>query len=252
MKDIPLMDPETSEKGSQLLQLFARHIRELRAYSRLILPSVDPIDDVMQEASIVIWKKQEQLRNEEEFLPWAKTIVRNISFRHRRKAVTDRHVFDDELVDRILHEEESEHDGEAGADSKEYCALMACLNKLPDDRRQLILAPYGKPGTVKEIAEQSTRSPNSLYKLLQRLRLLQFHQHSRRTRATGGIPAGAASNPGEEPVDAARPLHVEQHVRVALELLEVPAVDRPAQVIRDSPDGLVQFGALGFFGGRRH
>jgi RNA polymerase sigma-70 factor (ECF subfamily) len=98
--------------------------------------------------------------------------VRNISFRHRRKIIRDRHVFDDELLDRILNEEESEQreDNEGREGSKEYGALIACLKKLPDDRRQLILAPYGKPGTIKELAEQSTRSPNSLYKLLQRLR----------------------------------------------------------------------------------
>lgn len=166
------MESETSQKGSQLLQLFARHNRELRAYSRLILPSVDPIDDVMQEASIVIWEKQEQLRREDEFLPWAKTIVRNISFRHRRKLIRDRHVFDNELLERILTEEEDEQDHarQGDKDAREYGALMACLNKLPEDRRQLILAPYGKPGAVKQMAEQSTRSPNSLYKLLQRLR----------------------------------------------------------------------------------
>lgn len=166
------MEPENSQIGSRLLQLFARHNRELRAYSRLILPSVDPIDDVMQEASIAIWEKQDQLRCEEEFLPWAKTIVRNVSFRHRRKLITDRHVFDDELLSRILNEEEAEQNGEGGAGdgSKAYGALIACLDKLSDDRRQLILAPYGKPGAVKELAEQSSRSPNSLYKLLQRLR----------------------------------------------------------------------------------
>ncbi len=161
-----------SQKGSQLLQLFARHNRELRAYSRLILPSVDPIDDVMQEASIVIWEKQEQLRREEEFLPWAKTIVRNISFRHRRKVIRDRHVFDDELLERILDEEDDQYNeaSRADKDGEEYGALMACLEKLPDDRRRLILAPYGEPGAVKQMAEQTTRSPNSLYKLLQRLR----------------------------------------------------------------------------------
>ena len=166
------MERNAQDKGSQLLQLFARHDRELRAYSRLILSSVDPIDDVMQDASIVIWKKQDQLRSQDEFLPWAKTIVRNISFRHRRKLVHDRHVFDNDLVERILAEEKSEQaqaDHEQGA--REYNALMACLSKLPDERRQLILAPYRAPGGVKEIAAQSSRTPNSLYKLLQRLRV---------------------------------------------------------------------------------
>ena len=165
-----MMEHDAQEKGSQLLQLFARHNRALRAYSRLILHSVDPIDDVMQEASVVIWEKQEQLRHEDEFLPWAKVIVRNISFRHRRRLVRDRHVFDGDLVERILAEEEAEQ-ASSDQSSREYGALMTCLNKLPEDRKQLILAPYRAPGAVKELAEQATRSPNSLYKLLQRLRV---------------------------------------------------------------------------------
>ncbi len=162
------MDDPARDTGSQLLQLFARHSRELRAYARLILPSVEPIDDVMQEASVVIWEKREQLRHEEEFLPWAKVIVRNISFRHRRRMVKDRLVFDDELVDRILAEEKEEVSDQQCA--REYGALMSCLGKLPEDRRRLILAPYRRDDGVKGIAEASNRTPNSLYKLLQRLR----------------------------------------------------------------------------------
>ncbi|MDA7640703.1 sigma-70 family RNA polymerase sigma factor [Opitutaceae bacterium] len=162
------MDSEAHETGGQLLQLFARHNRELRAYSRLILHSVDSLDDVMQEASVVIWEKQAQLRHESEFLPWAKTIVRNISFRYRRSAARDRHVFNDELVSRLLDELEPTSDKRS---DQEYAALMSCLNKFPDERKQLILAPYRSPGAVKELAAQANRSPNSLYKLLQRLRI---------------------------------------------------------------------------------
>lgn len=164
------MDLNSHEKGSQLLQLFARHNRALRAYSRMILPSVDPIDDVMQEASIVIWEKQDQLRHTEEFLPWAKTIVRNISFRHRRKLVVDRHVFSEDLVNRLLDEGEAEQ-AKSDSSAREYRALMSCLNKLPEERKQLILAPYRKPGAVKELAAKANRSPNSLYKVVQRLRI---------------------------------------------------------------------------------
>lgn len=163
------MNPEDQETGGQLLQLFARHNRELRAYSRLILHSVDSVDDVLQEASVVIWEKQAQLRHVDEFLPWAKTIVRNISFRYRRSAARDRHVFNDELVNRLLTEEDLEPAGQDQS-AQEYAALMSCLNKFPEERKQLILAPYRSPGAVKELAAKANRSSNSLYKLLQRLR----------------------------------------------------------------------------------
>ena len=52
---------------------------------------------------------------------------------------------------------------------------MTCLNKFPEERKQLILAPYRSPGAVKELAAKTTRSPNSLYKLLQRLRIKLMH-----------------------------------------------------------------------------
>jgi RNA polymerase sigma-70 factor (ECF subfamily) len=164
------MNPEDQETGGQLLQLFSRHNRKLRAYSRLILHSVDSVDDVLQEASVVIWEKQAQLRHVDEFLPWAKTIVRNISFRYRRSAARDRHVFSDDLVNRLLVEDELDRTSDDRS-AQEYAALMSCLNKFPDERKQLILAPYRSPGAVKELAAKSNRSPNSLYKLLQRLRV---------------------------------------------------------------------------------
>lgn len=158
---------EAAEKGSQLLWLFSRHDRALRAYARVILPTLDDVDDVLQEASLVIWEKQNQLRSEEEFLPWAKVIVRNICYRHRRKQVRDRHVFDDELVERLLEEEENDSIDSSG----EFRALMDCLDQLPPERRDLVLAPYRGPGVVKQLAETNSCSTNSLYKLLQRLRI---------------------------------------------------------------------------------
>ncbi|MEO2027323.1 MAG: hypothetical protein ABGZ23_15735, partial [Fuerstiella sp.] len=99
-----------------------------------------------------------------------KTIVRNISFRYRRKLVHDRHVFNEDLINRLIAEEGSEQDGNDPS-SREYSALMSCLNKFPEERKQLILAPYRSPGGVAELAAKANRSANSLYKLLQRLRI---------------------------------------------------------------------------------
>lgn len=167
----PTDDGSGPERGSRLLWLFSRHDRALRAYARVILPTLDDVDDVLQEASLVIWEKQDQLRNEDEFLPWAKVIVRNISFRHRRRLVRDRHVFDDELVERLLEEEDKEEVDSSG----EYRALIHCLDQLPPERRELILAPYRGTGEVKQLAGRTSRSANSLYKLLQRLRVKLQH-----------------------------------------------------------------------------
>jgi RNA polymerase sigma-70 factor (ECF subfamily) len=53
---------------------------------------------------------------------------------------------------------------------REKAVLSRCFEKLSPANRELLLAPYAGSGRVKELAEQSGRSVNSLYKLLGRLR----------------------------------------------------------------------------------
>ena len=49
-------------------------------------------------------------------------------------------------------------------------ALRNCLSKIKPDYQELLLAPYANQGRLKKIAEASGRTPNSIYKLLYRLR----------------------------------------------------------------------------------
>jgi RNA polymerase sigma-70 factor (ECF subfamily) len=40
------------------------------------LPDWDAVDDVLQDASVIMWQKLSQLDDEDGFLPWGKVIVR--------------------------------------------------------------------------------------------------------------------------------------------------------------------------------
>mgnify|MGYP001801209965 CR=1 FL=1 len=61
-------NPPTEETS---LRGFVEHEDILRAYARSLLPLWEAVGEVMQEASVVMWRKLDQLRNESEFLPWA-------------------------------------------------------------------------------------------------------------------------------------------------------------------------------------
>lgn len=80
------------------MRLFVRHERELRAYARTLLPTWDAVEDTLQEASVVIWKKREQLDDEAAFLPWARTIVRFEALKTRRRVARDRLMLSDETI----------------------------------------------------------------------------------------------------------------------------------------------------------
>ena len=147
--------------------MFVRHEPALRAFARVLLPDSQVVDDVMQEASVVMWKKLGQLDDENGFLPWAKVIVRYETMLARRAFSRDRLVLNDRITEMLASEA-----AEVTVDEweRERLALRSCLGKFTEEHQQLLVAPYLDGGAVKELAERAGKTPNSLYKLLGRLR----------------------------------------------------------------------------------
>lgn len=167
MESEPSNEPGGSDLDGRFLRLFVHHERALRAYARAIVPTWDAVDEVIQEASVVMWRKLDQLDSDENFLPWAKVVVRFESLRARRTFARDRLVFSEELLSMLADEAIELEEEEL---ILEKSALSLCFKKLSPAHQELLLAPYSGSGKVKELAGQSTRTVNSLYKLLGRLR----------------------------------------------------------------------------------
>jgi RNA polymerase sigma-70 factor (ECF subfamily) len=163
---MPLPEPKPIAEGD-FLRLFVKNEEALRAFARVLLPTWESVDEVMQEASVIMWKKLPQLDLAENFLPWAKVIVRFEALRLRREEARDRHVFSAEVLD-LLANEALEVPEDTWVRERE--ALGECLGQLADHHRELVLAPYAGESRVTRLAEETGRSINSLYKLLSRLR----------------------------------------------------------------------------------
>lgn len=159
----------TNDPGpdARFLKLFVANEKALRVYARALVPTWDAVDDILQEASLVMWRKLDQLDSSKHFLAWAKVIVRFEALRSRRKFARDRLVFGEELLT-MLATEADKHEEDTLI--LEKTMLKQCLGNLSLSHQQLLLAPYGGSGQIKELAEQSNRTPNSLYKLMGRLR----------------------------------------------------------------------------------
>lgn len=184
-------NPAPNEAADErFLRLFVTHEAALRVYARALVPTWDAVDEVIQEASLVIWRKLDQLETPEGFLPWAKVIVRFEALRARRNFARDRLVFSEELMAKLA---ESGNEAEVEELVLEKTALKHCLGKLSSTHRELVLAPYAGSGKIKELAEESPRTVNSFYKLLGRLRAkLQLcieHELSKAARSAGRSPS---------------------------------------------------------------
>jgi RNA polymerase sigma-70 factor (ECF subfamily) len=160
MSDVVASDHEV------FLQQFMRHERSVRAYARTLLSSWEDVDEVMQEASLVAWRKYATFDAATSFGAWLATIVRFEALKLRRTKLRDRLVFSEETV-RLL-EQEGLNDLERLEHQR--TALQRCLDKLNETQRRLLRVSYCSGQKLHEVARESGLSLEAFYKALQRLR----------------------------------------------------------------------------------
>ncbi|MEM7601431.1 MAG: sigma-70 family RNA polymerase sigma factor [Verrucomicrobiota bacterium] len=161
------MERPTPPNKSDFESLFESHELAFRVYAKALLPSWDAVDDVMQTASLVMWRKMEDLDSPKGFLPWGKVVVRFTALKYLRTQTRDPHVFDPELIEFLAQEEEKRD--EVNLEARKN-ALTQCLDALGAEARQLVLSPYQGHGYLTKLAEASGRTRNSLYKQIRRIR----------------------------------------------------------------------------------
>lgn len=152
--------------NADFLRLFLRHEPELRAFVRACLPRAADVDEVMQEVSLVAWRKFSLLTDPAQFPRWVCLIARFEILKQRRKIARDRLVLDDAVIELLI----AEGAEEMPLRERQLRALDDCVAKLPPDRRQVVLAAYASETTIRSLAERLGRTENSLYQLLARTR----------------------------------------------------------------------------------
>ena len=154
-------------RHEQFMRLLAKHEPVVRAYVRAGVHSAQDVAEVMQDVSVVAWRKFDQLDDPSGFGKWMTMIARYEIMKFRQTRARDRLVLNDESIDKIIEEGVEETSSrEAWID-----AMEGCLAKLPAQQRALLLEAY-EPGTsIKSLAAKVKKSPNSLYQTLHRLRI---------------------------------------------------------------------------------
>jgi RNA polymerase sigma-70 factor (ECF subfamily) len=168
------------QRHAQFLRLYAQHEAALHVFVRALLPGRADADEALQETIVVLWEKFAEFDPARDFKKWAFGIARNKALAVLRDRARDRHIFDDELVSRLADEAAASEPRHLGQRE----ALDACLKKLPDAQRDLVLAAYTKGTRMDELAAQRGQTPMALYKLLQRIRQALL-ECVRRTLAAG-------------------------------------------------------------------
>lgn len=146
--------------------LLARHRLPLLGYIVSLVPSWADAEDIFQQSSVVMWRKFLDFKPGTSFLAWGCQIARFHALNHLRKQARDRHVFSPELLETLAREGVSD----ARRLEQERGALQGCIEKLDPASRELLGRCYGPGATIKEVALRQGRTPNSVYKSVNRIR----------------------------------------------------------------------------------
>ena len=160
------MDGSEDRSYEEFVRLFTHHEPQLRAFVRSLLPAWDDVDEVMQETSLVLWRKWDDFDPSTDFMKWGCVVARFEVLKYRRRKARDRHVFDADIIE-LLADEGAEEVESLSAQRK---ALDRCLQQLPDNQRRLVMAAYAPGRTIKETAAHIGKSATALYKTLNRVR----------------------------------------------------------------------------------
>lgn len=151
---------------AQFVRLLKKHERRLSAYVHALVPDWSTGEDIIQETSVRMWEQFADYREGEDFGAWACTIARYMVLAARKTSSRQKLFFDDELL-KLVEDQLEEVNREQDA---RLSALSECMQRLSEPHRVLLECCYGSATNIKEMAARLSRSPQSTYMTLSRVR----------------------------------------------------------------------------------
>jgi RNA polymerase sigma-70 factor (ECF subfamily) len=158
----------TDEAYKLLVQLLTASHGRLLGYLITLLGNRHDAEDVLQMASVTMWKRFETFTPGTNFVAWATKVAFYESREFRRMKVRSKILFDDKLVELLA----SERAEDLTASDDRVAALDLCLGQLDETSQRLIQAAYYEEGSLVELASKLGRAPQTLYNRLNGLKRL--------------------------------------------------------------------------------
>jgi RNA polymerase sigma-70 factor (ECF subfamily) len=171
--EIEVVDESSSlGKGKTFLRLFLESERRLFAYILTLLPNRSDADDVLQEASLVMWDKFEVDNPPTDFVAWGCRIAYFKVLDFYKKNRRSRICFSQTMLERVA-ETAIEQSATLQLDARRE-ALAACIEKLSSKDREVLVRRFAQGATTESTAAELGRSVHAIYKALAKIREMLF------------------------------------------------------------------------------
>jgi RNA polymerase sigma-70 factor (ECF subfamily) len=152
-------DPQT-----EFLELHLAHQRALFGYILAAVRDFQRAEDLLQQVTLILWKKFDGYRRDSPFHPWAMGVARNELlhfFRSRKESTIPLEMLDE--VTGVLADEED-------ALSEESRALADCVKSLPEGDRSLLRSRYEEGTSLARLAARIRQTLAAVNMRLVRIR----------------------------------------------------------------------------------
>lgn len=138
----------------------------LLRYVMSLLANRHDAEDVLQRASVVMWRRFATFETGSDFIAWATTVAFYEARNFQRLTGRSRLEFDDDLMQTLA----AERVQQVRKWSPRMEALEVCVEKLDPTSRDLVDSIYTKGMEVAALAQQLGRAPQTLYNKLNFIR----------------------------------------------------------------------------------
>ncbi|MGJ8640747.1 MAG: sigma-70 family RNA polymerase sigma factor [Opitutaceae bacterium] len=164
----PTNDPESGNRVELFSELLIANRHRIYGFIYSLVHNHQAAEDLMQEVTIVLWRKFHVFEEGTSFAVWAMSVSRFCALNWRRKQARLPLPLDDDELMRMVDESIS-----VGADlSDRHEKLQKCMMKLPAKFRNVLHWRYQKDERVADVSERLGMSVRSVYMFLEKAHAL--------------------------------------------------------------------------------
>ena len=141
-------------RAEEFLRLLGKHEARINALILAMVPDWAAAEDIGQEVRIRLWKAFDQYDPSKDFGPWCRTIAYHEVLRYIKQTKRRHPAFSPEFFETVADQMARMPDDY----NDRLRALSACLRKLAEFKRRLLMRYYAGNETMHEIAERIGRS----------------------------------------------------------------------------------------------
>lgn len=183
--EFPAEDAVMTQPGpnpqEQFIALMTRHQPDLRAFLSSVVWDRHRVEDLLQEAALVLWRKFDTYEASRPFGAWARGIAANLVKQSLDRSRAGEAALSAPALKAVVRA----YDEGKEFDSDRQEALRACLERLPEHSRRLLTLRYENSLSLDAISRRLEKRLEAVHMMLSRIRAKLFDCVRQRLATSG-------------------------------------------------------------------